>query len=170
MAALTTAFGVADTKGDFKMMLSLDYAGGGAFSTARAEGFIERFSAYDSYYMQDGRPLVTTFEGPTSAGDWAAIKEATNSYVVPDWSSLGAQQALDATDGVIDGLFAWSAWPVSDTFVWCCSGPHHTYPPLFSNVEYTDLCTSGETWIRTPTSTPHTSSSWKRRKVTGART
>lgn len=132
-AALITAFGVADAKGDFKMMLSLDYAGGGAWSYERAEGFISTFSAYDSYYMVDGRPFISTFEGPGSADDWELIKADTNCFVVPDWSSLGAQQALEATDGVIDGLFAWSAWPVSDT-PWCCPGPYHI--PLLSKQIY----------------------------------
>ncbi|KAH6974411.1 glycosyl hydrolase family 71-domain-containing protein, partial [Ilyonectria sp. MPI-CAGE-AT-0026] len=109
--ALNTAFSVADGKGDFKMILSFDYAGGGPWSANIVQQYILQFSAYDSYFIDGGQPLVSTFEGPASASDWVLIKRKTNCLLLPDWSSLGAKQALDASDGVVDGLFSWSAWP-----------------------------------------------------------
>jgi hypothetical protein len=30
---------------------------------------------------------------------------------MPDWSSLGAKEALARGGGVADGLFSWAAWP-----------------------------------------------------------
>lgn len=34
---------------------------------------------------------------------------------MPDWSSVGAMEALKRTNGVADGLFSWAAWPWGNT-------------------------------------------------------
>lgn len=55
------------------------------------------------------QPLVSTFEGPKSAPDWPAIKQETNCFFIPSFSSLGAKKAVAL--GVADGLFSWAGWP-----------------------------------------------------------
>lgn len=62
--------------------------------------------------VEDGRALVSTFEGPDWADKWAAVREATEGgiYLVPDWSSLGPEGVRRRLD-VIDGAFSWCAWP-----------------------------------------------------------
>ncbi|KAK8085672.1 hypothetical protein PG997_006943 [Apiospora hydei] len=93
------------------MILSFDYAGGGPWSGINVVQAINQFSAYGSYFHEGGKPLVSTFEGPAQAQDWELIKKKTNCMLLPDWSSLGAKQAIDASKGVIDGLFSWAGWP-----------------------------------------------------------
>ena len=46
-------------------------------------------------------------EGPGNATDWHDIKAATSCFFMPDWSSLGARDALALAGGVSDGLFSW---------------------------------------------------------------
>ncbi|KAK0737079.1 glycosyl hydrolase family 71-domain-containing protein [Apiosordaria backusii] len=74
------------------------------------------YSGYGSYYIDDqGRPVVSTFEGPAQAGDWEGIIKKTNAAFIPDWSSLGAKAALDAAPCVPHGLFSWAPWPWGNT-------------------------------------------------------
>jgi Glycosyl hydrolase family 71 len=112
--SLPIAFSAAESLG-FKLILSLDYAGGGPFTADAAKKLINKYSVSSAYFKEDGRPLVSTFEGPLSAGDWSSIKAATNCVFMPDWSSLGAKLALDAAPGVLDGLFSWAPWPWGNT-------------------------------------------------------
>ncbi|KAK8044788.1 hypothetical protein PG993_004812 [Apiospora rasikravindrae] len=109
--SLNRAYSAADSVGGFKMILSFDYAGGGPWSPIIVAQAINQFSGYGSYFSEGGKPLVSTFEGPAQAQDWELIKKKTNCMLLPDWSSLGAKQAIDASKGVIDGLFSWAAWP-----------------------------------------------------------
>jgi hypothetical protein len=55
--------------------------------------------------------LVSTFEGPGNAADWAGIKDAVDVVFVPDWSSVAASEAVGLGGGVVDGLFSFDAWP-----------------------------------------------------------
>lgn len=98
---------------DFKLFLSFDYAGNGAFDKDAVISLINDFSSSSSYFHYKSKPLVSTFEGPDSAADWVSIKEQTGCFFIPDWSSLGAKAALET--GVVDGLFNWAAWPWGNT-------------------------------------------------------
>ncbi|TMW67384.1 hypothetical protein Poli38472_012500 [Pythium oligandrum] len=106
---INNAFDAADKVG-FKIFFSFDYATHGAFPPATVIDLINRYKGRPSYYLLDGRPYVSTFEGPGSANDWISIKGATNCYFVPDWSSLGPE-GIKAHLDKIDGAFNWNAWP-----------------------------------------------------------
>ncbi|KAH6696461.1 glycosyl hydrolase family 71-domain-containing protein [Leptodontidium sp. MPI-SDFR-AT-0119] len=101
LATLSRAFQAANILG-FKLFFSFDYAGD-------VTSLILQYRANGAYYQYNGKPFVSTFEGPESAPQWAAIKSATNCFFIPDWSSQGAAVAM--TLGNADGLFNWAAWP-----------------------------------------------------------
>lgn len=103
-----TAFSVAESLG-FQLFFSFDYAGNGAWPEADVKSMIEKYSSSSAYFSEGGKPLVSTFEGPSNADDWTSIKSSTGCLFIPDWSSLGAKDATAL--GVADGLFSWAAWP-----------------------------------------------------------
>lgn len=115
-AQLINAFGAANSKG-FKLFLSFDYAGGdgwqtGGWSKDDVRALLRQYANNGAYYKRGSQPLVSTFEGPSHAADWASIKSEFGIFFIPDWSSLGAKKALEAApSGVLDGLFNWAAWP-----------------------------------------------------------
>ncbi|KAH0420927.1 hypothetical protein CcaCcLH18_13725 [Colletotrichum camelliae] len=87
-----------------------------AFEAAKSEGFklilLKKYTSQAEYFKHsDGKPLVSTFEGPGNADDWKDIKKEVGCFFIPDWSSKGARPALELADGVADGLFNWAAWP-----------------------------------------------------------
>ncbi|KAK2601394.1 hypothetical protein N8I77_010848 [Diaporthe amygdali] len=112
-ASLDLAFGAAASVG-FKLFFSFDYAGNGPFDKSDVISYINKYAASPAYYRHNGKPFVSTFEGPLNAADWVAIKSATDCFFVPDWSSEGAKAALALVPGVPDGLFSWAAWPWGD--------------------------------------------------------
>ena len=78
--------------------------------------------------MAEGKPLVSTFEGPGWADNWARVRDQTGGIcLIPDWSSLGPHgvgQRLDCIDGAckltaalgvgamrLRGAVSWDAWP-----------------------------------------------------------
>ncbi|KAI0395547.1 glycoside hydrolase family 71 protein [Xylariaceae sp. FL0594] len=96
---------------DFLLFLSFDMAA----SQWDAGSIANNITAYKDLPAQfkiDGRPVVSTFEGPSQAGDWAGIRGAVGGgiYLIPDWASLGAQGVGSKLD-LIDGAFNWGAWP-----------------------------------------------------------
>ncbi|KAE8376069.1 glycosyl hydrolase family 71-domain-containing protein [Aspergillus bertholletiae] len=93
----------------FKVFFSFDYAGAGPFEKSLVTGLIMAFGRSPGYYNYQGRPFVSTFEGPGNAKDWEDIKKETGCLFVPSWSSLGAKAALEL--GTADGLFSWAGWP-----------------------------------------------------------
>ena len=64
---------------------------------------INLFKESKSQMMVDGRPLVSTFEGPRWAENWGIVRQETGGiFLIPDWSSLGpfgVGQKLDLIDG-----------------------------------------------------------------------
>ncbi|KAF9042148.1 glycosyl hydrolase family 71-domain-containing protein [Panaeolus papilionaceus] len=109
--SIPLAFQAANQVG-FKLFFSFDYAGNGAWPASTVQSMIQTWSSQGSYFRHStGQPLVSTFEGPGNAGDWHNIKAATNAFFIPDWSSLGAMNAIAQSNGVADGLFNWGAWP-----------------------------------------------------------
>ncbi|RAH70323.1 mutanase [Aspergillus aculeatinus CBS 121060] len=109
---LAVAFEAAATDG-FKLFFSFDYAGNGSWAEADVISLIKKYKLHGGYYTteKNGAPLVSTFEGPDSAADWANIRDETGCFFVPDWSSVGAIPASEEADGVVDGLFSWASWP-----------------------------------------------------------
>ncbi|KAK4102843.1 carbohydrate-binding module family 24 protein [Parathielavia hyrcaniae] len=56
------------------------------------------YSGYDSYYRDgQGRPVVSTFEGPGRARDWEYIIQKTNAAFIPDWSKTNGNTYVDAS-------------------------------------------------------------------------
>ncbi|KAI3537270.1 glycosyl hydrolase family 18 [Colletotrichum abscissum] len=111
---IANAFTAASAKG-FKLFFSFDYAGGDVpWPLAEVRALIQKYGASAAHFQYQGKPFVSTFEGPDNADDWNTIKADTGCFFIPDWSSLGAGPALDAGGGVADGLFNWAAWPYGE--------------------------------------------------------
>ncbi|KAJ5093830.1 hypothetical protein N7456_009691 [Penicillium angulare] len=104
------AFNTAEQLG-FQLFFSFDYAGNGSWPQSQVIQYIQKYASSSAYYKYEGRTFVSTFEGPENADDWIAIKNQTNCFLVPDWSSVGATTALKLANGIVDGLFSWAAWP-----------------------------------------------------------
>ena len=64
---------------------------------------INRFKYSPAQCIVDGRPFVSTFEGPQWADNWPIVRQQTGGiFLVPDWASLGPHgvgQKLDYIDG-----------------------------------------------------------------------
>jgi hypothetical protein len=112
-ADIATAFTASMAYG-FKLIFSFDYAGNGPWPKSEVESLINKYKGSSAYYKYQGKPLVSTFEGPDSSADWIDIKKSTGCFFMPDWSSRGARFALELSGGVADGLFSWAAWPWGD--------------------------------------------------------
>jgi hypothetical protein len=108
--SLEMAFAAANTVG-FKLFFSFDYAGNGPWDQDEVTDLIHKYGPNGAYFQHNSQPFVSTFEGPGNADDWISIKQKTNCFFVPDWSSVGAKPAMALAGGVADGLFSWSAWP-----------------------------------------------------------
>ncbi|RKU46596.1 hypothetical protein DL546_006049 [Coniochaeta pulveracea] len=108
--AVAQAFDAAERKG-FKLFFLFDYAGKGPWSKESVTGMLGNYIYRSGYYLHQGQPFVSTFEGPDKAEDWIDIKIVTGCFFVPDWSSVGAKEAMSRAGGVADGLFSWVAWP-----------------------------------------------------------
>ncbi|KAB8261806.1 glycosyl hydrolase family 71-domain-containing protein [Aspergillus pseudonomiae] len=107
-AAVSIFFEQAEKHG-FQLFFSFDYAGNGPWKMSDVINMINNYGGKASYYHYEGKPLVSTFEGPANSDDWLVIKQSTGCFFVPDWSSLGAKPAIEL--GTADGLFNWAAWP-----------------------------------------------------------
>lgn len=111
--ALPAAFSAAASTG-LSLFFSFDYAGNGSWPPDTVIQYINKYAGSGSYFHHQGRPFVSTFEGPDNATDWIDIKRRTLCFFMPDWSSLGAKKAIEAAGGIADGLFSWAAWPWGD--------------------------------------------------------
>ncbi|KAJ5518742.1 Esterase SGNH hydrolase-type [Penicillium expansum] len=103
-ASVKMAFTAANAVG-FKLFFSFDYAGNGPWDQDVVIDMIQTYGASGAYFQHNGKPFVSTFEGPDSAKDWVTIKAKTNCFFMPDWSSVGAKPAVALANGVADGLF-----------------------------------------------------------------
>jgi Glycosyl hydrolase family 71 len=108
---LNNTYSAAEKYGNnFKLFLSFDY---GAVPAYDAATIIRRINAHSGspaqYNYTTGKPLVSTFEGPSHAADWGNIKTQTNCFFIPDYSSQGPSGA--AAEPNVDGLLSWNAWP-----------------------------------------------------------
>lgn len=106
------AFEAATQVPGFKLFFSFDYAGNGPWPMETVTEMLNTYGPKSEYFHHStGQPLVSTFEGPSNAEDWATIKSDTGCFFVPSWSSLGAKKAVNRANHVVDGLFNWGAWP-----------------------------------------------------------
>ncbi|KAK4096690.1 carbohydrate-binding module family 24 protein [Parathielavia hyrcaniae] len=108
--ALPLAFDAAVAL-EFELFFSFDYAGNGPWAKSVVTDMISTYGSSIAYHKRAGKPFVSTFEGPANAIDWQDIKRDTDCFFMPDWSSIGAQRAVQLANGVADGLFSWDAWP-----------------------------------------------------------
>jgi Glycosyl hydrolase family 71 len=112
---LQKAYAAADTVGNFSLFLSFDYLSGGPWPVDRVVETINKYKTFPAqFYYEKGRPLVSTFEGVSNVDDWTSIRNETNCFAMPDWTSLGPQRFSELQQNV-DGFFSWDAWP---------AGPH----------------------------------------------
>ena len=107
---LAAAYAAAENAGDFTMFLSFDYLSWGAWDAGQVINKINQYKYSLAQFNYQGKPLVSTFEGVGSIGDWADIKAATGCFFVPDWSSLGPA-GFASHLGTADGALSWDAWP-----------------------------------------------------------
>ncbi|KAJ8112809.1 hypothetical protein OPT61_g4911 [Boeremia exigua] len=105
---LPNAFAAAESLG-FHVFFSFDYAGNGPWDKDTVKATLKAYTKSSSYFQYNGKPFVSTFEGPENSDDWVDIKSASGCFFIPDWSSLGAKEAVQL--GTADGLFSWEAWP-----------------------------------------------------------
>lgn len=64
---------------------------------------INRFKGSPAQMVVDGKPLVSTFEGPGWAAHWPEVRDQTGDIcLIPDWSSLGPH-GVGQNLGLIDG-------------------------------------------------------------------
>ena len=75
----------------------------GCWSVSQVVDLINRFKGSSAQVIVDGKPLVSTFEGPDWAAHWPEVRCQTGDIcLIPDWSSLGPHgvgQNLDLIDG-----------------------------------------------------------------------
>ncbi|KAA8903854.1 glycoside hydrolase [Sphaerosporella brunnea] len=110
LTQLTLAYNAAAAAGNFVMFISFDMACCGAWPVDQVSSFINSYKDHSAQYKVDGKPFVSTFEGPSFADSWASVKAATGPiYLVPDWSSLGPSGVAQHLN-IIDGAFSWDAW------------------------------------------------------------
>ncbi|RAH40443.1 glycoside hydrolase family 71 protein [Aspergillus brunneoviolaceus CBS 621.78] len=108
--SLENAFAAASNTG-LSLFFSFDYAGNGPWAKADVLTMLQTYTSDGAYWHYESKPFVSTFEGPDNADDWIDIKEQTGCFFLPDWSSVGADVAVNLGSGVADGLFSWAAWP-----------------------------------------------------------
>ncbi|KAK1754285.1 glycoside hydrolase [Echria macrotheca] len=107
---LFQAYHAAEQVGNFVLFISFDMACG-EWLVPQVVHIINCFKASPAQMKVDGKPFVSTFEGPHWADNWAAVREETGGiFLIPDWSSLGPYGVGERLDA-IDGAFSWDAWP-----------------------------------------------------------
>lgn len=93
----------------FKLFLSFDYGAVPDWDPSLVIEYINTYKTSSAQFYYNGKPFVSTFEGPSHASDWTNIKSQTNAFFIPDYSSLGAAAAASTVN--VDGLLSWDAWP-----------------------------------------------------------
>jgi len=113
------AFAAAEAAGSsFKLLFAFDYLGGGqpwpSTGSNSVASYLNQYKNSPAYFLVDGAPFVSTFEGVTHIDQWApggAIRGAVgNIFFVPDWTSLGPNN-IGASLNNIEGFFSWDMWP-----------------------------------------------------------
>ncbi|KAI2777770.1 glycoside hydrolase family 71 protein [Daldinia loculata] len=106
---LQLAYDTAAANG-FSLFLSFDMAAS-SWNTDQVIALVNQYKDAGSQLKVNGKPFVSTFEGPDWSDNWANVRSSTGDiFLVPDWSSLGAAGVGSKLDK-IDGAFNWGAWP-----------------------------------------------------------
>ncbi|KAL6232857.1 hypothetical protein BDW75DRAFT_232425 [Aspergillus navahoensis] len=150
---LQTAYEAAEKIGNFSLFISFDYESGGAWPLDRVITIINTYKNRPAQYLYKRKPLVSTFEGSGSSGDWLAIKHATGCVFVPAWTSLSPSR-LHTVHDIIDGAFSWDAWPVgaqekdtSSDKAWMDALSGKPYMMAVSPWFYTNLPQWNKNWL-----------------------
>ncbi|RYP36998.1 hypothetical protein DL767_003153 [Monosporascus sp. MG133] len=107
---LPLAYEAAASVPGFKVFISFDQAAS-SWSPDQVAARVRQFRDSPAQFKINGLPVVSTFEGPGWADNWAQVRAATGGiYLIPDWSSLGPQGVAGRLN-IIDGAFNWGAWP-----------------------------------------------------------
>ncbi|KAJ9165719.1 Glycoside hydrolase [Coniochaeta hoffmannii] len=107
---LHNAYAAAEQVGGFVLFISFDMAAGN-WSVQQVVDLVNTYKNSRAQLKVDGKPFVSTFEGPGWADNWNAVRQQTGGiFLVPDWSSLGAHGVAGKL-GINDGAFSWGAWP-----------------------------------------------------------
>ncbi|KAF2479361.1 glycosyl hydrolase family 71-domain-containing protein [Neohortaea acidophila] len=142
----------------FQLFFSFDYLGGtaGAWQTSDIVNLLQNYTTSPSYFQYQGRPFVSTFEGPTvsNVNQWSTIRSSISGgiYFVPDWSSQGPGYNMN----LYDGAFSWTMWPDGPNQMttapdqqWTSSltPANKTYMMGVSPWFYTDLPAYNKAWV-----------------------
>ncbi|KAI1775906.1 glycoside hydrolase family 71 protein [Hypoxylon cercidicola] len=99
----------------FSLFLSFDM-GATSWTVDQVVQLVNQYKNAGSQFKVNGKPFVSTFEGPGWADNWASVRSQTGDiYLVPDWSSLGAS-GVGSKLAQIDGAFNWGAWPNANEY------------------------------------------------------
>ncbi|KAI0116081.1 glycoside hydrolase family 71 protein [Hypoxylon sp. NC0597] len=111
---LQLAYDTASSNG-FSLFLSFDMAAS-SWTVDQVVSLVNQYKGASSQLKVNGKPFVSTFEGPNWADNWASVRSATGDiFLVPDWSSLGPQ-GVGSKLSQIDGAFNWGAWPNANEY------------------------------------------------------
>ncbi|XXG95278.1 hypothetical protein Hte_001539 [Hypoxylon texense] len=111
---LQLAYDTAASNG-FSLFLSFDMAAS-SWSVDQVVQLVNQYKDSGSQLKVNGKPFVSTFEGPAWADNWASVRSQTGDiFLVPDWSSLGAA-GVGGKLTQIDGAFNWGAWPNANEY------------------------------------------------------
>ncbi|XDG06449.1 hypothetical protein ABKA04_006064 [Annulohypoxylon sp. FPYF3050] len=137
----------------FNLFLSFDMAAS-SWTVDQVVSLINQYKGASSQLKVNGKPFVSTFEGPTWADNWSSVRSSTGDiFLVPDWSSLGAQ-GVGSKLSQIDGAFNWGAWPDANQYT-ITTGNDQAYKsslqgkPYMMGVSpyfYTDLPQYNKNW------------------------
>ncbi|OTA96250.1 glycoside hydrolase family 71 protein [Hypoxylon sp. CO27-5] len=149
---LQLAYDTASSNG-FSLFLSFDMAAS-SWTVDQVVSLVNQYKGAGSQLKVNGKPFVSTFEGPSWADNWASVRSATGDiFLVPDWSSLGPQ-GVGSKLSQIDGAFNWGAWPNANEYT-ITTGNDQAYKsslqgkPYMMGVSpyfYTDLPQYNKNW------------------------
>ncbi|KAF7561643.1 hypothetical protein G7046_g2503 [Stylonectria norvegica] len=110
LTQLHQAYAAAEAAG-FTLFISFDMNPPYVWDPQQVTDLINTFKSSSAQVKVDGKPMVSTFEGPTWSDNWAGVRSSTGGiYLVPAWTSLGPS-GVQGKLGLIDGAFSWSSWP-----------------------------------------------------------
>lgn len=88
----------------------------GEWSVDKVVAIINQYKNHAAQMTVEGKPFVSTFEGPGWAENWSMVREQTGGiFLVPDWSSIGPYGVGEKVD-IIDGACKFNCYTV------CTSG------------------------------------------------
>jgi glucan endo-1,3-alpha-glucosidase len=105
LTALQHAYeAAADSSKDFSLFLSFDFSAQDGWNVDNIANYTNAFKGEKAQFKVDGKPLVSTFEGPNFAESWKEVRKKVDGdiYLMPDWASL-APEGVGKKRDLIDG-------------------------------------------------------------------